>query len=870
MNFILEVDKLKQITRQSYITGGERKETDTDHSWHLAMMCALLSEYANEEIDVTKTMIMVLIHDIVEIDAGDTYAYDADGNQTKRDREVKAADRIFNLLPKDQAKEMRALWEEFEAQDTAEARFANALDKIQPILLNDATGGLAWREHEVEKSQIMSRNERTPEGSKALWSYAKEIIERNLGTNIIDEDADPLEERWNLAMIRIREMETEKTVPVPFYDYFQRTAGFLMQMKELREMLNGEDSPALSIQEWQQLNHQLYKDILPEQYETSYGNPAFAAKMLGAEQGKLLGFLYTELRGLIGYLFEGRLQEAVVHLELFIEIYNAFEQQSVPSYKEIQQILYWFVSDYSDVFVTERIRESVDPARNFAVNIIMNSDLTDMTYLYRYGEYVTDNELQTAAFLNSLSEEEIQAMADTYTEGYRIGFAHGGKDLSRKMTVNIRYHLGFERMLRSAIYNFEKMGLKPVVSRYALSTVNKRSSMRLGYTGAVPNQQFDYDHREDAAIYLDKKFVERRLGVMRSAYETFKTLANGHAGPAVVEVFGEKPFTPAAKEEACQLSERQQQLMVSMNNSVTQLTNQYIIGKERSFTIIAFPVPEIGPDFQKIFRETVKINTLDYHLYERIQQTIIDTLDLRKSVHIQGKNGNRTDLTVALHPLNMPGKETIFENCVADVNIPVGEVFTSPQLSGTNGVLHVKQVYLNGLKYLDLCITFTDGMITDYSCSNFDTAEENRNFIQANLLYHHDTLPIGEFAIGTNTTAYAMAQKYQIAEKLPILIAEKMGPHFAVGDTCYSWEEDTPVYNPDGKEIIARDNAVSLLRREDPAKAYFGCHTDITIPYEELGSLEVIHADGSRQEIIGDGRFTLAGTEELNIPLKKL
>ena len=184
MQFILEVDKLKQITRQSYIVGADRKETDTDHSWHLALMCALLSEHANEKIDVAKTMVMVLIHDIVEIDAGDTYAYDTEGNKTKREREVRAAERIFGLLPQDQAKELRDLWEEFEAMKTPEAKFANTLDKVQPIMLNDATGGLAWREHQVKESQIMGRNARTGEGSEALWNYAKGLIRRNLGTNI--------------------------------------------------------------------------------------------------------------------------------------------------------------------------------------------------------------------------------------------------------------------------------------------------------------------------------------------------------------------------------------------------------------------------------------------------------------------------------------------------------------------------------------------------------------------------------------------------------------------------------------------------------------------------------------------------------------
>lgn len=184
MNFILEVDKLKQITRQSYITGASRKETDTDHSWHLALMCALLNEHANEMVDVLKTMVMVLIHDIVEIDAGDTYAYDAEANESKREREEKAADRIFNLLPEDQAKYLRELWEEFEAQETPEAKFANTLDKIQPVMLNDATGGLAWREHGVKAAQVMGRNKKTHEGSEELWAFTKNIIERNIGTNI--------------------------------------------------------------------------------------------------------------------------------------------------------------------------------------------------------------------------------------------------------------------------------------------------------------------------------------------------------------------------------------------------------------------------------------------------------------------------------------------------------------------------------------------------------------------------------------------------------------------------------------------------------------------------------------------------------------
>ena len=253
-------------------------------------------------------------------------------------------------------------------------------------------------------------------------------------------------------------------------------------------------------------------------------------------------------------------------------------------------------------------------------------------------------------------------------------------------------------------------------------------------------------------------------------------------------------------------------------------------------------------------------------MYQNIQQTIIDTLDQAEYVHIKGCDSNRTNLNVQLVKLDDAAKQTKFENCVADVNIPVGEVFTSPVLKGTTGILHVSRVFLNDYEYRNLELKFENGVIAEYTCDNFDTEEKNKKFIEENLLFHHPTLPIGEFAIGTNTTAYVMAQKYDIADKLPILIAEKMGPHFAVGDTCYSHEEEVLVYNPDGKEIIAKENDYSLLRKSNPKKAYFNCHTDITIPYDEIGLLEAVRADGTGIVIIKDGRFVLNGCEILNEP----
>ena len=155
-------------------------------------------------------------------------------------------------------------------------------------------------------------------------------------------------------------------------------------------------------------------------------------------------------------------------------------------------------------------------------------------------------------------------------------------------------------------------------------------------------------------------------------------------------------------------------------------------------------------------------------------------------------------------------------------------------------------------------------MVTEYSCDNFVDPEEGKTLVRQEILKNHDTLPMGEFAIGTNTAAYAMAERFGIGEKLPILIAEKMGPHFAVGDTCYSWSEDSPMYNPDGREMVARDNEISALRKEDVSKAYFGCHLDITIPYSELGDIRAVRPDGTELWVIRDGRFVAEGTQKLN------
>ncbi len=684
--------------------------------------------------------------------------------------------------------------------------------------------------------------------------------------------ADVVKQRLSLCEERIRLIGEEKLRAQEFDDYFKSVSEFLLLILDTLNRVEKDGLSDMTLDELKAENAELYSDILPGSYNTSYGNPSFAASKLGDKMGALLSSLYFEMRSLIPFAFEDDIEEIVIRLELFLEVYGVFasadQAAPIPSFDELRKILYWFYSDYAEQERMARFASIVDPNVSFARDIIMNSDLTDLRYLYRFGEYISDNELGAAEYLNSLPQQDIDRLAETFTEGYRIGFEMTGKDITIKKTVSIIYQLGFERIVRKAVENFEKIGLKTTIYRAVLSGFFMGgSARRSGYYGAVPNRQFDYDHKDDDALILDKALVSRRLEAVRAAGEKYKKEAKLFGGPAVIEVFGEKPFSPVTNDMALKFDKVQKKMASDYKVQASLIQNEYIIGKERSFTIISFPVPEIGENYAQIFDEIVRINTLDYKLYQRIQQKIVDALDEASYCLITGMGDNHTSMKVMLHELDDRSSQTNFENCVADVNIPVGEVFTSPRLTGTEGTLHVTGVFLEGLFFKNLEIKFKDGMITDYSCSNFDSEEENKKYINDNILFGHRTLPIGEFAIGTNTLAYVVARKYGIEEKLPILIAEKTGPHFAVGDTCYSQEEDNCTYNPDGKAIVARDNEVSINRKTDPDKAYFFCHTDITIPYDELGEIRAVRQDGSFVTVIKDGRFVLPGTEELNIPL---
>ena len=700
----------------------------------------------------------------------------------------------------------------------------------------------------------------------------------------ITAEYEDIEDRYELMVERIRSITKEETVDMRYRDYFVRTGEFLLQLDKVIEKVKSgmPISESCTAGELQQLNAALYQDVMPENYETSYCNYEYTRQMFGEKIAEdeiedtdkreylfadYLTFLCYEFHGLIAAAFEGRVVDLTVWFELFVEVYGIFE--NFLSVKAVKDAIYYFEHDYAEFFMDYRVREKMDPILSFATDIVMKCEDGDNSYLYEYGEYIGKNELETEAFLRRMSSEKVASIARTYTEGFRQGFVAAGIDMSKKKHVNIRYSIGMERIVKAAILQFRDMGLEPLCFRYDTNRINRTRMNRIGYVGTPVNKQMDYDHQMDQTLFLDRKLMERKLEVMRGAYEKYRYEASVYAGPACIEIFGETPFEPVSKPGQLTLSKKQQELGVEYTNELSQIVNEYIPGDEYSFTIIAYPMPEIGDDYEEIFEQIIRINNLESDVYRPVHQMIIDELDQAEWVHVIGQNGNQTDMKVMLHVLEHPEIETNFENCLADVNIPLGEVFTSPRLTGTHGVLNVSEVYLNDLKYVDLKLTFEDGKIKTYTCKNFDREEDNVKFVKDNLLGGRDTLPIGEFAIGTNTTAYVLANKYNMVYKLPILIVEKMGPHFAVGDTCYSWSEENILHNPDGKEIVAKDNECSILRKTDISKAYFNCHTDITIPYDEIGGIYSVHADGTRVAIIENGRFVLPGTEMLNEPFKE-
>ena len=707
-------------------------------------------------------------------------------------------------------------------------------------------------------------------------------------------------ERYDDVIERIREIPEEHALSATFQAYFTAAAEFILLLDAFMKARTEGELPLPELQRW---NATLYREAA-ERYEDSYLNPRVSVAKLGPI-GAELSALYMELQGLIPSAYQQDLEDIVCVLETFVQVYcmftSAWEEYSsacpqpaaapspamadvtravcrdsatsdqtrtddrmagIPDPKQLRDVLYSYAHDYSEDFLRRKMDAMYIPARSYARQLLLDHDFLEPTDICRFGYYVSDTALRTAEFIAKLSDDSIDRMARTWYQGFKDGFRIQGKPYEKKSVVEFSYPAGFERVVKRTAALFAEDGFDftiPLRPQHFLTRTPGRS--RELYES--PNPQMDFDHSYDLALVMGDRICARMLEEQRQIFRSYGDEIGRYAGPVVMESFGAPAFEPVEEPARLRFTTHQSEVYGHYQNSVQLLVHEFVLEEERSFTIIAWPLPTIGPDFEAIFRETEAVNTLSSTAYRPVQECLIAALDQARTVHILGK-GNATDLCVQLHPLADPARETNFENGLSDVNIPLGEVFTSPQLEGTSGMLNVRSVFIEGFQFRDLRIHFEDGRVADYSCANFPDPEQGRALMRKVIFGEKERLPMGEFAIGTNTRAYRMAQRYGIGARMPILIAEKTGPHFAVGDTCYSFMEDMQLYNPDGKELVAKDNSCSILRKTEPEKAYFAVHTDITIPYDELDRITAIRADGSEISIIAGGRFVLAGTEVLN------
>ena len=693
-------------------------------------------------------------------------------------------------------------------------------------------------------------------------------------------------ERYIDAIERIRLIPEEKAVPETFRDYFMTCARFILKLDSFLSETADIDLSCISensiscsdykklIDRLRHLNKELYDDMTRD-YETSYLNPSYAEKKL-SPYGNVLSILLMEIENLIPSAYEKDLEDITSVLETFIQIYCMFvschEEHSqdslrreLPDVQAVKDVLYSYAFDYSEDFLKKQMDAQYIAAPSYTRNVILKHDFKNADDIYLLGTYVSETTRKTAEFVASLDDSEIDRMAYTWYKGFKDGFKQQGKPYEKKSVIEFRYHTGFERIVKRTAEYFREDGYDFTLPRRSGHFI-VRSPKGASALYDSPNRQMDYDHIYDSALCMGDRITARMLEESLRIFKSYGDEIKRYAGPVVMECFGEPEFEPEDKAEKLTFTDHQKKAYGKYRSDLLLIVHDFILEEERSFTIIAWPLPSIGEDFKDIFRETIRINTMSSEDYMPIQARIIEALDKAQYVKVKGRT-NATDMRVVLHTLTDPEKQSNFENCLSDVNIPLGEVFTSPVLTGTEGILNVNSVFIDGIQFKNLRIEFKDGRVTDYGCDNFEDIDSAKALVRRVIFGEKENLPIGEFAIGTNTLAYKMIDKYKIGARMPILIAEKTGPHFAVGDTCYSFMEDMHLYNPDGKELIAKDNECSILRKTDPDKAYFAVHTDITIPYDELDSIICVSSDGTETAIISQGRFVLQGTEVLNAPL---
>ena len=626
-----------------------------------------------------------------------------------------------------------------------------------------------------------------------------------------------------------------------YKSFIEQFSNFKTILEEQIEILKNPDYfQKTTIENLFEQNNQLYKNILPEYYEKSYVNPAYAIKQYGNEGGVLAAIFY-EFRNLINYIF--------TYNHVVIDHYLTFSEQVLESlqkenFQKAESVFYKFLRKKSEF---DQIEQQFC---NLTYDKIVNEADQSLKYIFKYGCYVNQSEIDTAKAFQQWDKEKIKKSGKVIANAYDKGFVMACKNRGDRVITKVIYHLGQGPLALEVCKSLRKIGYEPKVTE-------------LLHIGANP--QADLDHKDDLALILNQNYLDEFKKHKEYIHNYQQTLSKV-AGFVRLLQFGNQDILPALRETTIKYSKEQKMMVKEIVGYERRLLSQYMPKSEMSYTGAAYPNAAISDDhYIEILDAIAKINNMESEKYEQIQEILIKALDKADYIHVKGMNGNQTDIKINIMKLENPEIESAFKNTGADINLPLGEVFTSPVLKSTTGILHVSSCYREQYQYKDLWLKFEDGFVKDYTCKNFLTESENKEYLESTLFYPHKYLPMGEFAIGTNTYAYTVSKKFGIVDKLPGLIVEKMGPHFAIGDTCYAYAEDVEVRNyHSGKMIVAKDNEVSIKRKQNSSDAYFNTHTDITIPFDELEFISVIQYNGQKIDIIKKGKFVLDGTDYLN------
>ncbi len=569
-------------------------------------------------------------------------------------------------------------------------------------------------------------------------------------------------------------------------------------------------------------------------YDSSFLNPSYLQRIGICEPG-LMSTIYQ--------MYLQSIALAILNRPIFVweksmllkKIEDFFQDKDLDAlYQSIAEINLSIM----EMRLEQEASESVDP-NNLFKDILLASNAENLNWMARYAKPISDFDQKLVQHWFSLDKKKLEHIANHIVDAFFHGFISQSRSIQGRTNIRMHYCIGQEALAKEVYLAFINKGYEPILLEPA--------------SNSYPDA-YSIDHSFDTMFQLYVSDNEKLKAFFEQSAQKYQDQAKNTCGFVRISSFGKTPNVQRSPHAFTPPKELKAQYLDYVSHA-RDIESQILKPDHLSFCSVAFPDFHVGENFPEIFTKFITINTRESAPFEKIQQDFIDILDTADSVHILGAGQNQTDIRIALQALADSDTQSNFLNCGGDLNIPHGEIFTTPQLSGTNGVYYINEIFIKGNYYKNLYLKFEDGRVSDYHCANFTDDGDNRKYVLEHLLQGHDSIAMGEFAIGTNTEVYQIAKKHNIFAKLPILIAEKMGPHIAIGDPCFARGEDSPVYNLwNSKEMTARANEITCNRLLNK-HCYFNMHTDITLPYDEIQELSAYKNGKLICTFIKDGKF---------------